>query len=190
MTVTEELLQNAVSMDVEAEIQGDRVIVEVTVTNDKTGHHVPTDSPLRQMILLVEVTDSEGNLLSQVEGSTVPDWGGVQPAEISQISAGSAGYYAGHPGTAYAKILQEMWTEVTPTGAYWNPTRILSDNRIPAMESDTTSYIFRTSKDSETFDISVKLIYRRAFIELIDQKGWDVPDILMEQETIKMSLDV
>jgi len=37
------------------------------------------------------------------------------------------GYYAGLPGTAYAKILQEIRTEVTPTGAYWNPTRVLSD---------------------------------------------------------------
>ena len=87
-----------------------------------------------------------------------------------------------------------MWTEVTPTGAYWNPTRIISDNRIPAMESDTTSYAFQTSEapdNGETSEVSVevKLLFRRAFIELIDQKGWDVPDILMEEETIKLSLE-
>jgi len=190
MTVTQELLQNAVTMEVTAEIQDEQVIVDVTITNDQTGHHVPTDSPLRQMILLVGVTDSEGNTLHQVGGSTVPEWGGVAEPD----GEAEQGYYSGVPGTAYAKILQEMWTEVTPTGAYWNPTRIISDNRIPAMESDTTSYAFQTSEapdNGETSEVSVevKLLFRRAFIELIDQKGWDVPDILMEEETIKLSLE-
>lgn len=104
-----------------------------------------------------------------------------------------AGYYAGRPGTAYAKILEEMWTEVSPTGAYWNPTRILSDNRIPAMESDTTVYVFKapqakTSEVSETSEvlatIRVRLLFRRAFIELMDLKGWDVADILMEEREV------
>jgi hypothetical protein len=30
----------------------------------------------------------------------------------------------------------------------------------------------------------VKLLFRRAFIVLMEQKGWNTPDILMEQETI------
>ena len=182
MTVTEELLQNAVSLEVEAEIQNGQLTVDVTIINDQTGHHVPTDSPLRQMILLIAATDSDGNSLAQVAGSTVPEWGGVGDPD--------AGYYSGVPGTAYAKILQEMWTEVTPTGAYWNPTRIISDNRIAALESDTTEYVFEISEVSQTSKIlvDVKLLYRRAFIELIDQKSWDVSDILIEQETLKLSM--
>jgi len=182
----EDLLQNAVSMEILAEFQDDLVIVDVTITNDKTGHHVPTDSPLRQMILLIEVTDPQGNPLPQVSGPTVPEWGGVETAEVSQTSEVFNGYYAGRPGTAYAKILQEMWTEVTPSGAYWNPTRIASDNRIPAMGSDITSYIFQTSEVSKTSEVfvEVKLLFRRAFIELMDQKGWDDPDILMAEEQL------
>lgn len=171
----EELLQSAVSMGVDAQFTNSQLTVTVTITNDKTGHHVPTDSPLRQMILLVEVTDPEGNALPQVAGPTVPVWGG----EGDPGTAG--GYYAGRPGSAYAKILQEMWTEVSPTGAYWNPTRI------PALESDTTSYVFQTSevfaKHSEV-SVDVKLLFRRAFIEMMDQKGWEVPDILMAEESL------
>ena len=34
----------------------------------------------------------------------------------------------------------ELWTEITPSGAYWNPTRIAIDNRLAAFESDTTTY--------------------------------------------------
>jgi len=36
------------------------------------------------------------------------------------------------PDTAYARILQALWTEISPSGATWNPTRVLSDNRIAA----------------------------------------------------------
>jgi len=185
----EELLQNAVSLDVSAERVGDEITVTVTVTNDQTGHHVPTDSPLRQMILLVDVTGPGGDSLPLADGPTIPDWGGVGDPE--------EGYYAGQPGRAYAKILEELWTEVSPTGAYWNPTRILSDNRIPALESDTTVYVFevseaKTSEVSETSEvlatIRVRLLFRRAFIELMDQKGWDVADILMEEH--KLALNV
>ena len=175
------LLQNAVTMVVVAEVSENQVAVEVTISNDKTGHHVPTDSPLRQMILLVDAVDAKGNRLVQNYGPTVPMWGGTGNPE--------EGYYAGTPGTAYAKILQELWTEVYPSGAYWNPTRVISDNRIPAMRSDTTRYGFMMTGDSGTaaVSISAKLLFRRAFIKLMDQKGWEIDDILMEEQYIEVS---
>lgn len=171
----EELLQNALTMNVDAHLEDDNIIIEVELINDKTGHHIPTDSPLRHLILLVQVTDENGENLPQLAGPVVPEWGGVGDYD--------RGYFAGAPGTAYAKILMELWTEVSPTGAYWNPTRIVSDNRIPALGSDRTTYIFQTSKTSE---VSVTLLFRRAFIELVDQKGWDIHDIVMEEEVIKL----
>ncbi len=178
----EELLQNAVSMAVSTDLDDDQLAVTVTITNDRTGHHIPTDSPLRQLIVLVAVTDSDGDFLPLKDGPTIPVWGGEGNTED--------GYYSGVPGTAYAKILQEMWTEVSPTGAYWNPTRILSDNRIPAMASDTTTYRFNTSQACEAcaVTVNVKLLFRRAFIELMDQKGWAIPDILIDQIDVEISL--
>jgi len=170
-----ELLQNSVAMTVSAQRDQDRILVEVEILNDKTGHHIPTDSPLRQMILLVQAESLDGKSLELIQGSTVPDWGGIgNPTQ---------GYYAGLPGKGYAKILMELWTEITPTGAYWNPTRILSDNRIPAMGNDTSTYIFSTT-DTQPVRVNVKLLFRRAFMDLMEQKGWDVPDILMEEESI------
>ncbi len=170
----EKLLQNAVTMEVSTEREGDQLVVTVTITNNLTGHHVPTDSPLRHLILLVQATDSDGNLLHQDDGPTVPTWGGEgDPA---------AGYYAGLPGTAYAKILEDVWTGISPTGAYWNPTRVVSDNRIPAMGSDTTVYTFAMPEDEAS--VEVELLFRRAFIELADWKGWEMADILMESESL------
>jgi len=173
-----ELLQNALTMNVNAHQAEGKIVIEVELVNDKTGHHIPTDSPLRHLILLVEVKDEYGEKLELIEGNIIPEWGGVGEYEN--------GYYAGYPGTAYAKILEEMWTEVSPSGAYWNPTRILSDNRIPALGSDVTEYVFQTSEVSETSEVSVRLFFRRAYIELADQKGWDDPDILMEEEVLEL----
>ncbi len=175
----EELLQNAVTMTTTARLEGDTVVVQVDITNDKTGHHVPTDSPLRHLILLVRATDGRGRALPLRDGPTVPEWGGVGDPE--------RGYYAGLPGKAFAKVLRELWTEVSPTGAYWNPTRVLEDNRLAAFATDTSTYTFAAPNDGSKVTVEATLLFRRAFKELMDQKGWDVPDIVMEQEVITLS---
>ncbi|KAA3643484.1 MAG: hypothetical protein DWQ07_23520 [Chloroflexi bacterium] len=170
-----DLLRDAVTVNVIAQEVRGKVIVEVEIDNDNTGHHIPTDSPLRHLILLVSAYDAEGEALELTEGPTLPEWCGLGDAEN--------GNYAGLPGKAYAKILQELWTEVSPTGAYWNPTRVLSDNRIPAMGTDLSTYSFADPPEGEV-TIEVKLLFRRAFIELADQKGWELEDIVMARESI------
>lgn len=167
-----DFLQNAVTMTVESSIQDDVLTITVAITNDKTGHHVPTDSPLRHMILLVRAIARDGTPLSLVDGETLPDWcGDGDPID---------GHYAGLPGKAFAKILEETWTGVSPTGAYWNPTRVVSDNRIAALETDTSQYQFALSEGSY-INVRVELLFRRAFKDLMDQKKWNTPDILMEE---------
>jgi hypothetical protein len=173
---SQELLQNSVTMTVEASRQSAQLVVRVAITNDRTGHHIPTDSPLRHLILLVQASDAQGNELTLMDGPTVPEWGGVGDPDL--------GYYARLPGTAYARILQELWTEVAPTGAYWNPTRVLSDNRIAAFATASSEYTFAASAGEGPITVEVTLLFRRAFVELMDQKGWEVPDILMEHEVV------
>ncbi len=169
------LLENTVTMTVAAEAMGSNVTVQVTIRNDRAGHHVPTDSPLRHLLLLITATAPNGTELKLVEGPTIPAWGGVgDPAQ---------GAYAGRPGKAFAKILEEVWTGVTPTAAYWNPTRVVSDNRIPALHADTSIYVFRRDGE-QPVTIHGRLLYRRAFYELQRQKGWNVPDVLMEAATV------
>jgi hypothetical protein len=173
----EKLLQNAVSMELSVERDDGSIIANVAITNDQTGHHVPTDSPLRHLILLVCARDSDGRSLDLVEGSVVPEWGGVGEP--------SAGYYSGLPGKAFAKILMEKWTKVVPTGAYWNHTSLISDNRIAAFGADTSSYRFSVG-NHETVRVSAELIFRRAFKKLMDQKGWSDPDVIMETASVEL----
>jgi hypothetical protein len=169
------LLQNAVALEASVRREGQQILVDVTLTNDRTGHHVPNDSPLRQMLLLVQAQGSDGAALELIDGPVLPEWSGVgDPQE---------GYYAGLPGVGYAKILMEIWTGLSPTGAYWNPTSIVSDNRLPASGSDSSRYTFAAPADG-TATVKVTLLFRRAFITLAEQKGWDVPDILMAQTVL------
>jgi len=63
---------------------------------------------------------------------------------------------------------------------------VLSDTRLAAFASDISSYAFAAPTEG-TASVEIALIYRRAFIGLMDQKGWDVPDIVMEE--IQMIVD-
>ncbi len=171
----EELLKNAISMSIAAWKDDGKANLQVNITNDQTGHHVPTDSPLRHLILVIEARMEDGELLEMIEGPVIPEWAGIGDPDD--------GCYGGQPGKIYAKVLEEYWTEVSPSGNYWNPTRIVSDNRIAAFETDKTNFQFVDPIEGK-LTINVKLVYRRAFIELMDQKSWDAPDIIMAEEVI------
>jgi hypothetical protein len=172
------LLRNAVTMKAISRREGDKVVVEVSITNDKTGHHVPTDSPLRHLILLVQATGADGQPLKLAAGPTLPAWcGRGDPAK---------GYYADWPGKAFAKVLEELWTEVSPTAAYWNQTRLLSDNRLAALATDASRYEFAAPEKARVL-VKVTLLFRRAFKALMDQKGWEVPDIVMAEESFALN---
>lgn len=165
-----EFLQNAVSMSGTAVHEEDRLRVEVSIFNDRTGHHIPTDAPMRQMILVVEAFDADGNPLVLVDGPRLPDY---------------AGDLADFAGKSFAKVLRDEWSGETPTAAYWRPVTIVEDTRLAALATDTSQYLFDLPVD-ETAEVHVRLIFRRTFQSLAEQKGWDDPDILMEEALISV----
>lgn len=172
------LLADTAEVELDAQRAGDRLRVTVRVTNTGAGHHIPTDNPLRSLILLVEAADGAGQPLALAAGPTIPVWGGEgDPAR---------GYYAGQPGVLYAKVLADAYTGETPAYAYWRPTRLVSDNRIPALAADETVYEFALPADAGGAAITARLYLRRAFIALMDAKQWDTPDILMEERTVTL----
>jgi hypothetical protein len=168
----EELLQNTVTMTVDAQQVQDGIYVTVIITNTGAGHHVPTDFPGRHMILTVAATDEQGQLLSQQAGPTVPDWGGLQ---------------AGLPGTAFAKVLRDVESGEAPVASYWKQTLIASDNRIPAFESSRSVYAFANPAAAQTVTVRAELRFRRVFQDLSDAKGWDTPDVVMEMAELHLS---
>lgn len=166
----ENLLQNTVTMTTDAQRSGNQIQVKVSITNDQAGHDVPTDVPMRSVILVVEAIDANGNNLALADGSVNPDF---------------SGDYAGIAGKTFAKVLKDELTGETPTIAFWRPVTIAVDNRIKAMATDTSNYTF-TVADAQSVTINVKLVYRRAFYKLMQEKGWNDPDIVMENSTVQL----
>ena len=150
-----------------------RIEVAVTITNTGAGHHVPTDFPGRHMILTIEALDGQGHALQQQGGPIVPAWGGVQ---------------AGSPGTTYAKVLRDVQSGESPVVSYWKQALIDSDNRIAAMDSDTSIYTFAAPLAGSQVTISAELRFRATFQALMDAKGWNAPDIVMEEAEIGLSV--
>jgi hypothetical protein len=173
-----DLLQTAVSLTLKAEQVPEGIRVRTKVVNDLTGHHVPTDSPLRHLILVVRAYGSNDYELPLQEGPVLPEWCGSGDPED--------GCYAGLPGKVFVKLLEEMWTGVSPTAAYWNPTRVVMDTRLGAFESDIGEFLF-VAPESGDARIEAVLLYRRAYKELMDLKGWSEPDIVMESTAVSIS---
>ena len=163
-----ELMKDAVDLQASATHEGDALTVDVTLTNDKTGHSVPTDSPARSMMLVVEALDANGETLALSQGPLLPVW---------------TGNYSGQPGKAYAKILRDDWSGETPTAAYWRPVTIVEDTRLAALASDHSTYTF-SLPSGRTATVKIRLVYRRSFQQLAEQKGWNDPDIPMAETTI------
>jgi hypothetical protein len=173
-----DLLQNAVSLTLEAERLPEGIRVRTKVVNDRTGHDIPTDSPLRHLILVVRTYGSNASELSLKAGPVLPELcGSGDPAK---------GNYAGLPGKVFIKLLEEMWTGVSPTAAYWNPTRVVMDTRLAAFEFDVGEFLFSVP-DSGDVRIEAVLLYRRAYKKLMDLKGWSEPDIVMESAEVSLS---
>jgi hypothetical protein len=171
-----DFMQRSVSMSVQASAAEDDIEATVVISNVFAGHHVPTDYPGRNMILVIEAVDATGGVLQQLGGPVVPEWGG----------GGLAGNdYAGQPGKGYAKLLRDLATNEWPVVSYWKPTSIQEDNRIAAGTSDTSTYRFAlpTSANLGVVRITATLWLRRLYIDQARAKGWDTPDLLMAEST-------
>jgi hypothetical protein len=170
-----EFLQSAVALTATATVIDGWVWVNVNLFNRGAGHHIPTDSPLRQMLLVVEATDTAGKPLDVSYGPKLPTW---------------AGDLGGLSGKAFAKVLQDEWTGEIPSVAIWRPIRIVEDTRLPALKSDYSLYSFQLPEDlpEDEVTIEVRLLYRRAYQQLAEWKGWNDPDLLMAQQSIRIQV--
>ena len=154
------MVKDAATVNIdEIQISGGQINFRVTVINSGAGHKFPTDSPLRHLILFVQVTDMFNNPLTQVGGPMIPKVGDSD--------------YAGYPGQIYANLLKDKDTNSVPTIAYWNPVEPAgtpSDTRlVPGVPVQSGYSFIAPSNGSVT--ISVRLIYRNVFFDIANQKG-------------------
>ncbi|HUN81480.1 MAG TPA: hypothetical protein VMV81_08225, partial [Phycisphaerae bacterium] len=159
-------LENAVTLNMSANIVGSTLRVDVDLTNTAAGHHVPTGVTTRNMLLLVEAwpdgMDPVTDILPFTGQQTVHPLGGLGDP--------SQGYYAGRPGKLYAKVNHDAQGN-SPT-FFTDATGIVFDNRLAALQSDATSYTFTLPPAAGDIRVRARLLYRRAWRALVDAKQW------------------
>jgi len=62
---TPDFLKECATVEVESTIETANILLDVKVKNDKAGHNLPGDSPLRELILIVRLKGPEGETLWQ-----------------------------------------------------------------------------------------------------------------------------
>lgn len=172
----QKILANALTMNFSVEQKHDSIKVMVSLYNNNAGHHIPTDSPSRNMILLINAVNEHGETLELLKGETVPSWGGNGSA--------SKGNYGGLPGKGFAKVLKD--SDGRAPAPDWRAAGILSDNRIAAFYTDKSYYYFKAPKESSQIKVKAKLIYRRFFKETMKEKGFALTDIIMKADSMNI----
>jgi hypothetical protein len=191
---TSQMIKNAASLEVKLKYEAgsNSLKVRVKVENTKAGHTFPTDTPLRHLILVVYAADQFDYPLALLEGPKLPAWTG-QSNDFMRLN-GVEGY-ADKPGVAYANLLVDERTNTAPAVAYWNKTQYFfageggetSDTRLSPRDPQVSEYSFPVPDLGDTH-IAVKLIYRYAFFDLMDQKDWIRPDVVVAAADCHMSV--
>lgn len=149
---------------------------DVNVTNSHTGHTYPSGVTQRNVILLVEATQS-GTVLTQSNDQTVDTPGGNFPDGYYE----GKGDYAGKPGKIFMKhnrmvVDNEELSPFFYDVLYAYAVEELYDSRIKANQTDTTHYEFQTI-DAGKITITARLIYRflpKGTLEFAAKNGYEI----------------
>ena len=173
----QELHRASVDLKLRAKCDGDTLHVHVRVTPVNVGHSLPSGYPMRNVVLLVQALDESGQAVEQLLGPRIPAYGGQGGVEN--------GGYAGEPGKVFAKVLCDAkGKHPVPT---WRADRILVDNRLKADTTDVSHYAFRLNSLGGKCTVSATLLFRQFFKSTIDNKGWNLPDMLMARKQLVVS---
>jgi hypothetical protein len=166
---TETQLKTALALEIDGESADKILTVHVYITNTNGGHWVPTGETMRSVMLLLNVTDSNGKPLKMINGGRLPDWAGK-----GQMQKGN---YAGLPGAVFARVLGDEDGNLNVP--FWKATRVVSDTRIRPKKSVELKFGFALEDPEDEPTAEASLIYRPVIKPLAAIKNWDAKDILI-----------
>jgi hypothetical protein len=166
---TEIQLKTALSLELDGEISGSRLIINAFITNTNGGHWVPTGETMRSVMLRLKVTDSKGKPLKMKKGSRLPQWAGV--------GNDGEGNYAGLPGAAFARVLGDDRGNLHVP--FWQATQVVSDTRIRPKKSVNLKFEYELEDTEDEPTAEASLIYRPVIKTWAKIKNWQAEDILI-----------
>ncbi len=166
---TQTQLKTALSMEIEGDIQGDILKINIFISNTNGGHWVPTGDPMRHIMLILDAQSSDGKSLKLINGETLPSWTGVGPKET--------GNYSGLPGKVFSKVLEDDQGNINVP--FWKATSVKKDTRIRPKSTVTLTYTFKIENPNDEPGAQAQLIYRPFIKSLAKTKKWDAKDIVI-----------
>jgi hypothetical protein len=156
-------LQAAVDVVVEASQVGSEVHARVEVANVGAGHNFPTGVSVRNAMLVVRARTESATSLPWLAGTDlIPSWGGL---------GDDVDDYGDTPGRGFAKVL--LGREGTERVLFIDAINLLENTQIPSGATDTSVFLFDASGIAEEeVVVEGKIIYRRAWKDLAEAKGW------------------
>ena len=168
---TEIQLKTALSMEIEGQINKDILDINVFITNTNGGHWIPTGDPMRNVMLVLSATDSDGKGLKKIKGEELPSWTGIGKIED--------GNYAGLPGKMFSKVLKDKKGNINVP--FWRADAVAADTRIRPKTTIKLTYQFKIENPDDEPEAEAKLIYRPFMKSLAKVKKWESNDILITQ---------
>lgn len=171
---SEDMLVKAATLKLQAHKKADMLVVDASVTNSGAGHTLPGGATLRNIILVVDAQDANGNHLQHQGGKQekLPPLAGVGE---------TARDFSGYPGKMFARPFVTE-TGMAPAGGF-NADHELFNTRIPPGETDHSTFHFALP-ESGGGKVSARLIYRWTYKPMADKKDWTLEDIEMVRQAI------
>jgi hypothetical protein len=146
-----DMLRRCLTLSAQVQLDEKGVRVEIDIRADSVGHRVPTGFVDRNLVLVVEGL-REGQSMLLLDGPALP---------------GSAGKeFAGMAGRLFAKQLTDF--EGGSPAPFWRARTDAKDTRLVPGRTERSTFVF----GPETTRVRVRLLYRRFWPEVVEQKGW------------------
>jgi hypothetical protein len=162
-----EMLRRCLHVLTEAVPKADSIKVDVQIQADQAGHRVPTGFVDRNLLLVVEASDSKGSNVLPIEGST-----------ISSLAGPS---WKGKAGKVYAKRLTDF--DGNGPVPFWRARPEVQDNRLFPGQPDSLEWRF----SSNITRLRFRVIYRRFWPETVKAKGWPADDLTVVEDEIRIT---
>jgi nitrate/TMAO reductase-like tetraheme cytochrome c subunit len=161
----QDMLKACLNLDLSVNRDADRIRARIEIVANGVGHRVPTGLPDRNLALVVEAFDADGNPVPAMNGATLPNLVGPE--------------LKGKSGMLFAKVLKD-WEGNSPV-PFWRAAPEFDDSRLTPGQTERLEFAFPPSAVS----IRARLIYRKFWPEVIKQKGWlDTASVVADKTQI------
>jgi hypothetical protein len=141
----------------------ERHALRVAIATHDVGHRVPTGFVDRHVMLVVEAQDAAGKPIELLEGPRLPE---------------AVGDLSGTAGALFAKLLRDPSGEAPVP--FWQAGAIVEDTRLHPDRTHEFSFAFTQPPAT----VRVRLLYRRFWQSVAEEKQWPDETMLIHDQTI------